>query len=131
MAEEKAITTQLAGRTLNLRRPTSAQLILLHRATRATRTVYDAMQGSKDDEARTELASKGLMSAGGILDVIERLVIAGDDRDWLTEQILEGTLDLNDLLVIIRAVSADDEEDETPAPVKKAAKKAAPRAAAK
>ena len=126
MAEE-AITAVIAGRTLTLRRPTAAQTLLLHRAVRATRSTFDAFEATQDEASRINLASKGLVAAGGILDVLERLVVSGDDRDWLSEQILEGTIDLNDLLVIIRALNTDDEEE---APKKTVAKKAARRAAA-
>lgn len=124
MAEE-AITAVIAGRTLTLRQPTAAQTLLLHRATRATRSTFDAFEASQDEGSRNNLASKGLVAAGGILDVLERLVVSGDDRDWLSEQILEGTVDLNDLLVIIQALNTEPDE-----PEKKPTKKAARRAAA-
>ncbi len=121
MAEEKTPTAVLAGRTLTLRSPTSGQLLLLHRAYRATLGAYDALEASENAQDDAELINRGMASAAGVLDVIERLIVGAADREWVIDQLLEGAIDLNDLLVIVRAVSVEEES----APKKTAARRAA------
>jgi hypothetical protein len=53
-----------------------------------------------------------MMSVARIMDLLEKTVVQPEDRQWLTDQMVEGNLELKDLMPALTAFS-----EETPAPV--------------
>lgn len=133
-------TVTVKGRDVVIKRPTNLQLLLLHRAARAGSasmaqaesrglSFEDVDVDKLTEEQKQELiglARSGMDATGTLLDLVERLVTP-EHREWLVEQMMEGTLDLEDLRPLLRAVG-EDEEPSKKAPAKKAARGlAAPR----
>jgi hypothetical protein len=126
MTDSVALTAVVAGRTIELREPTKAQVIMMYRASTVARMALERAQEAekaKDEDTLKIGLDESLNGAGRLLDLIERFVTKGADRDWLVESLLEGTIDLEDLTPIMQAISEDPEKKATPAkPVKKAAR---------
>lgn len=99
----------IAGRTIQLKTPTSAQVLLLHRASMAATAAIEALDvGTDKDKGRA--AQLGLEASGRVLDIVERFVTLPEDRQWLIDRMLEGTIDLPDLHPLIKALGADAED---------------------
>lgn len=125
--EAVTFSMKLAGRDVLFRRPLLGQIIVLRR---------NAQRKMKQAEGEAGDAGQALTAALiKIMDFIETLIVSEQDKEFVEEAMLAGTVDWQDLL---RALSGgqDDEpvaDDEPAKPVKKAVKrspKAAPKAIA-
>lgn len=108
----------VAGRVLKVRTPSKIQLLKLSRASKLSAALWAQVEdkrGDAEDEdltpgqksEMTELATKGLDEAAVLLDLVERLVVDKAERAWLVELMLEGEIDLEDVLPIIRGSIPD------------------------
>lgn len=110
----------VGGRSMWVKRPTGAQATLIHRhgvisSTAAGR--YEALEDTPDNEDRRgELGGKAIGGIAEILDILERLIMDPEDREFLQERMKNGDLDLVDMYAIPDAFLAADKK------VKKVAK---------
>lgn len=76
-------------REISFKAPTDGQILVLSRLMRG------AKQIDTDDPEQINL---GLTEMSKILDIIDAMIEDPIDRDWVEEQMIKGTLDLNALL---------------------------------
>lgn len=99
----------IGGREILFKPPTDAQLLMVGRLTRTSRQFAEA----KEEELDRVQITGGVEKMSMILDIIDSMVVSPVDRDWLEEQIINGSLDLQEL------VGALDGGEEPAKPVKK------------
>jgi hypothetical protein len=99
---------EIAGRPITVRRPTEGQTIMIRRAMRigeAQVAVLEKLEDAKDadEDVLADARMKGLDAVSDMLDMIERLVVDRGDREFLLEQLKEGTIDVPDFFPITTA----------------------------
>lgn len=83
----------MAGRMVKVRPPKDLQMMMLGRVARRLEAAGDIDPFDPDD-----VASMGLMkTAAQALDIIESLIVEQNDRDWLEQGIINGTVAMADL----------------------------------
>jgi len=94
-------TVQIAGRDIAVTRIGETQAVLI-----ARESVILQKEGVTFDR----------LTAGinRVLTTVESLIVSDSDREWVTDQMFAGGIELNDLLVVIRAFR-DDTSSTTPA----------------
>lgn len=121
------MTAIVAGRTIELREPTKAQVIMMHRAAMVAKSGMERAESAEKKSDKLGLKTGLDEALGGgarLLDIIERFVARGPDREWLIEELMDGSIDIEDLNPIMTAITESLDEDEPIKPVK-VAKKAA------
>lgn len=118
----------LAGRQVEFRKAHVGQILMLQRT--AMRSVASAEDDGKDDSARVEAVSAGIVK---VLDFIDKLIVKDEDRQFVEDKMLDGEISWDQLARALAGGEAPDEtaDDEPPKPKKNAAKrspKAAPAA---
>lgn len=123
--EADTFTMTLAGREIEFRRAHVGQIIMLQRT--ALRSVRNAEQDGRDDAARVEAVSAGIVK---VLDFIDRLIVNPDDRQFVEDQMLEGTITWDQLAkALAGGQQADETADDEAAKPKKTAARRTPKAA--
>jgi hypothetical protein len=116
--EAETFIKTLAGREVAFRRPVLGQLLILER-------IYlrqlKAAQDNSDQKQRIAASTTAMMK---VLDFIDSLVINGEDRQFIEDNMIDGKIDHMDLLDVLGAGLKDSQEDDAPPAVKKVAKKA-------
>lgn len=118
----------LAGRQVEFRKAHVGQILMLQRT--AMRSVASAEDDGKDDSARVEAVSAGIVK---VLDFIDKLIVKDEDRQFVEDKMLDGEITWDQLARALAGGEAPDDtaDDESPKPKKNAAKrspKAAPAA---
>lgn len=104
----------ILGRTMQVKRPTDAQVTLMHRwglitdqTLRKADGIQDEALATEDPEARQALEEKaephftaGMKSLAEILDTIGYLVVEDEDREFLVDQMKRGNLEVAALLTV-------------------------------
>lgn len=118
-------TVEIAGRKIEVRNPTDAQLTLMHRSHRLGSAALSRLEeltrvdeDKQDKDSIAKAADSSLDSTARLLDVIEGLIIDPVDRNWLVSQMSLGVVELNDVIPVLQALTTDDKEPKKP--VKKA-----------
>lgn len=113
----------ILGRTVQFKQFNDTQIVLIHRM---RQMMSGAMSQVSTDPNRTEMSESeqrametGLDVVSRFLDMIGYMVVSDVDRDWLTNQMLAGNLDLEEIGKFVPELVG---EDETPkkGPAKKA-----------
>lgn len=119
----ETFTMTLAGREINFRTPLLGQILVLNRLAR--RGLAAAKDGAEQERANAMTAS-----VARTLDFIETLIVSDEDKVFVEEQMLAGTIDWQDVLKALAGGrdKNDTPDDEPPKPVKRVAKKS-PKAA--
>jgi hypothetical protein len=77
--------------------PSDGQLAVIARGARR------AMRGG---------GANALEAIGLILDVIDKMVVDPDDRNWLEDGLINASLSLDDFIAVMDGINADDDGDE-------------------
>lgn len=119
----ETFTMVLAGREITFRTPLLGQILVLNRMAQR------GLAASKDgpDEQRTQAMTT---SVARTLDFIETLIVSEQDKVFVEDQMLAGTIDWQDVMKALAGGRDRDEtpDDEAPKPIKRAPKKS-PKAA--
>jgi hypothetical protein len=91
---ESNFTRTISGREIEFHRPTDAQILMVGRLLRVSRGFTDM----KEDEVDREQIQGGVERMSMILDIIDSMVVNPSDRDWLETGIINGKLDLEQLM---------------------------------
>jgi hypothetical protein len=120
---EKTFTMPLAGREIEFRHPLLGQVLILDRFAR--KAVKAASESEGEESGRT------MMSAiARTLDFIQTLVVSEDDKQFLEDQMLAGTIDWPDVMAALSGGTRKETvaDDQAP-PARKRAPKKSPKAA--
>lgn len=117
--EVETFTMTLAGRDVAFRRPLLGQVLILDRFAR--KSIKEARQSDDDESGRAMLSA-----IARTLDLIQSLVVSDEDKIFLEEMMLEGKIDWPDVMGALSGGTRGDAvaDDETPAPKKRAPRKA-------
>ncbi len=121
MADEATtFTMELAGRQVGFKRPTLGQVIMLQRMATRSRAAAENSQSDDRVDHMTNIMVK-------TLDFIETLILEPEDREFVEEQMIAGTIDYTDLLAALSGGKRDEEtaDDQAPRPRRAASKKVA------
>lgn len=117
---DQVFDREINGRTIQFKPPTDAQLLMIGRLLRTSRSFVNTETENLDKEQ----VQGGVERMSLILDIIDSMVVDPTDRDWLEARIIDGTLDMDNLMGALTA-----ENEPTNRATKRAtARKTAPRA---
>lgn len=122
MADETFSRT-IAGREIQFHKPTDAQVLMIGRLLRTSR----AFTGKKEGELDSEQVRGGVERMSMILDIVDSMVVDPADRDWLEARIIDGTLDLDELM----GAFGEKEDEPTNRATKRATARKAPTRASR
>lgn len=105
----ETFTRPISGRDIEFRLPSDAQLLVLGRLLRLTERMGE-------DEGKI---AGSVHQLSKVLDIIDSMIINEEDRSWVEDRILEGTLDLSAIMEVFRAEAEETGNRAT----KRAAKK--------
>lgn len=121
---DKAKLPTILGREVAFKEFNDTQLVLIHRMRQMLAGTISQLPGEDEDIELTDVQrralSGGLDVAARFLDMLGYMVVEDEDRDWLTQQMLAGNLDLAQIAKFVMDLVPDDKKDK--APVKKAAR---------
>lgn len=111
---------RVLDRDIVFKLPTDVQVMFMHRIGKIATTSSSRLNNvSTDDPQYLALADPGMSAVAQLLTMIQNLAQDPLDQDWLTEQMLAGTLELSHITTLIGDLTPEQ-------PVQKAAKKAQP-----
>jgi len=110
----------LAGRDIEFRKPLLGQILVLNRL--AQRGIKAAREGDDEERGRAMTAS-----VARTLDFIETLIVHDEDKIFVEDAMLAGTIDWADVMKVLAGgrESDDTPDDEAPRPIARAPKKKA------
>lgn len=112
--KEETVLVQLAGRTIEVRRPSDGALVVLARIGRGIpSSSFDPAQLS--DEARARL----IHNLGTVGKVLESMIVSEADRDWLDDVMVSGEVTPEQAFGVVK--DAAEALNAGAAPAKKAA----------
>lgn len=113
----------LAGREVLFRTPLLGQILVLNRM--AQRGIKAAKDG--DEQERTKAMTN---SVARTLDFIETLIVSDEDKAFVEDEMLAGTIEWQDVIKALAGGRERDDtpDDEAPKPIKRAPRKS-PKAA--
>jgi len=94
-------SVDIKGRDIQVKRPADAQLALLSREARLL------------DRENVD-SSRKMQAVGRMFDIFESWVVSDDDREYLVDLVVQGDLELGDLIGIISVFRPDEEEQSKP-----------------
>lgn len=115
-------TRTVSRREIEFKPPTDAQSLMVGRLLRTSRTFID---GEDQDIA---VVRGGVEKLSMILDILDSMVVHARDRDWLESRIVDGSLDMTELMGALNADQDSEPEPANRAQKRVAAKKATSRA---
>ena len=117
------------GRELIFRTPNTIQVAMLHRLSKvmdSASKVMDSWHKAHPDDEEAEkgpeykdAATTAMESMGKVLDLFASLV-GPDVNEWLTDQMLTGQIDDDELIRILGEITPKDEAAKAPAPKSRA-----------
>lgn len=111
MTDKETFIRTISGREVEFNAPTDAQYLVIARLMRV------GGQLDRDDDPDQTKIKGTVEQLSKILDIIDSMVVYPADRDWLESKIIEGNLDMSELMSAFQ----DKGED---APPNRAAKRA-------
>lgn len=107
-----------AGREIAFKTPGLGQVLMLQRITQ--RSLKQA-----DEDDRGQIMTDAIIKS---LELVDKLVVHQEDRQFLEDGMLEGTIDFRDLLTVLSGKGGQEQADDEAPKVKTAAKRS-PKAA--
>lgn len=113
-------TVTILGREVAFKQFTDTQLVLAHRM-RQMLVGVSAQLPTEDSEDRqlTEIEQRAMLSGldttARFLDMLGYNVATDEDREWLTQQMLAGNIDLTEISRFVQELVPSDKRDKTPA----------------
>lgn len=95
---EQTVLVPLGDREIEMRRPTDGALVVLSRVSRS-------LPNSKienDAELSAEVRDKLIRSLGTLGKIVEGMIVQDDDKDWLDEAMIDGSVSAEDVFDSIR-----------------------------
>lgn len=103
MAEKVTLPeVTILGRTVQFKQFNDTQLVLIHRMRQMINGAMGQLPDDPDPEAEVTPQQRRALESGldvtaRFLDMIGYMVVADDDRDWLTNQMLAGNVSLDEI----------------------------------
>ena len=119
---EQTVKVPLGGREIEMREPSEGSLVVLSRTFRSLPKIENV--GELSDEQRDRM----IRSLGILGKIVEGMIVNDDDKDWLDDAMIDGTVSAEDVFRSIK--DAGEKFNGTAAPAR-AAKAVRRRAAAR
>lgn len=115
---ELTVMVPLGGREVEMRKPTEGALVVLARVYRGMPKTENAAESDVSQETRAKM----IRSMGTLGSIVDAMIVDPDDKDWLEESMIDGSVPLEDVFDSIRVAGEKFNGAGAPAgPVKKAA----------
>lgn len=105
----------LGDREVEMRAPTDGALVVLSRAFRNLPKIENAAEMTQEQQ---NIVVRNLGTLGKI---IEQMIVTQDDRDWLEDAMIEGSVSAGDVIDSIRVAGEKINGSSDTGPAKKAA----------
>lgn len=122
MAEKaKLAKVLILGREVAFRPFNDTQLVLIHRMRQMLSGVLAQLPGDAGDTDREMTSEESAAVTAGLdvmvkfLDMLGYMVVEDRDRDWLTQQMLAGSLDLKEISGFVEHLVPDERKEKAPA----------------
>ena len=115
---ELTVLVPLGGRDVEMRKPTDGSLVVLARITRSLPNAK-----IENDDVTDEYKNKLVRNLGTIGSIVEAMIVKDDDRDWLDDSMIDGSVSAE---AIFDAIRVAGEKFNGPANGNGPTKKAAP-----
>lgn len=92
MTDKETFIRTISGREVEFNAPTDAQYLVIARLMRV------GGQLDRDDDPDQTKIKGTVEQLSKILDIIDSMVVYPADRDWLESKIIEGNLDMSELM---------------------------------
>lgn len=109
---ELTVKVELGGRDIEMRKPTDGALVVLARTFRGLPKIENV--GELPDDVREKL----IRNLGTLGKVVEGMIVQEDDKDWLDDAMIDGTVTAEDVFGVIK--TAGEKFNGTATPAKKA-----------
>jgi len=110
---ELTVLVELAGREIEMRKPTDGSMVVLARISRGLPKIENVEELS--DEVRERL----IRNLGTLGKIVDGMVVKDDDKDWLEDAMIDGEVTAEEVFASIRV--AGEKFNGTAAPAKMAA----------
>ncbi len=100
--DRETFGVEFDDREIMFYQPSEGQLAVIARAVR---------------KAKRGGGGNALEAIGLILDVIDKMVVDADDRNWLEDGLTDATLSLGDFISVLEGIDGVEDEPATPHPV--------------
>lgn len=123
---ELTVLVPLGDRQVEMRKPTDGALVVLARITRSLPKIENATEMDYTEAVRAKL----VRNLGTIGSIVEAMIVKDDDRDWLEEAMIDGSVEVDAVFDSIRVAGEKfNGAGTSAAPAKKAAtvRRRAPR----
>jgi hypothetical protein len=113
---ELTVLVPLGDREVEMRKPTDGALVVLARITRS-------LPNSKieNDTVSDAARDKLVRNLGTIGNIVDSMIVKADDRDWLEEAMVDGTVPVEEIFDSIRVAGEKLNGAPATGPVKAAA----------
>ena len=96
---ELTVLVELGGRQVEMRKPSDGSLVVLTR-------VYRSLPKIENDAELTDEQRDRLISNLGTLGkVVESMIVKDDDKDWLDDAMIDGSVSPQDVFAAIRTAA--------------------------
>ncbi len=112
---EPTVTVELGGREIKMRKPSEGALVVLARVSRG----LPSSKIENADEIPEEVRSRLIRNLGTIGKVVEGMLVEDEDKDWLDDAMIDGTVTAEEVFASIRV--AGEKFNGQAAPAKKTA----------
>lgn len=119
MTGDETYPYEIGGRLIALKVPTESQLTAALKIVANARKELTA-QEKLDEKDRDTRKLFDLVAR--ILRIVDMMMISEEDREFVEDSMIAGTIELSDLIGLMGAFRSDKEEAPKNGPVKKAAK---------
>lgn len=111
---EPTVLVELAGRQIEMRKPTDGSLVVLSRTFRGLPKIENV------EELTEEQRDRLVRNLGTLGKIVEGMIVKEADRDWLDDAMIEGVVSAEQVFGVITEAGKKFNGTDTPA------KKAAP-----
>lgn len=115
---ELTVKVPLGDREVEMRKPSDGALVVLARISRSLPKIENGTESDVDQAVRDKM----IRSMGTLGSIVDAMIVDPDDKDWLEESMIDGSVPLEDVFDSIRVAGEKFNGAGAPAgPVKKAA----------
>jgi hypothetical protein len=93
---ELTVEVELGGRKIEFRKPTDGSLVVLARTFRGLPKIENV--GELSDEQRDRM----IRNLGTLGKIVEGMIVKDDDKDWLEDAMIDGSVTAEDVFGVIR-----------------------------
>jgi len=118
---ELTVLVPLGGRQIEMRKPTEGALVVLSRVVRSLPKIENVAESDITQEMREEMTAKLVRNMGTIGSIVDAMIVKDDDKEWLEEAMIDGSVPIEDVFDSIRIAGERFNGSGAPAGPKKAA----------